>query len=386
MKKINILGGTGSIGASGLDIITQHPELYTLNALSAGSDYKKLIEIAQKFKPAYACISDESNAAAVKNALNPMGITVFSGEQGLLEMASTDCDVTLSAITGFAALKPTLSAMRGSKRIALANKESLVCAGPQVLNAAKKANVQMIPVDSEHNALFQVFESANAHNISGLTITASGGAFRDMSLEQMRDVTPEMATKHPNWNMGAKITVDCATLANKGLEYIEACMWFPIEPENVHVIVHKQSIIHGMVHYNDGSVLAHLSVPDMRTPIAHSFSYPDRIDITHKPLDLIAMGELSFSAPDNNRFPMLKLAQECMKSGAQSKLIAFNTANEIAVSAFLKKEIGFLDISKVTHDIVGNAEISAIESIDNIYEYNDYIANMTLSAIATKAT
>lgn len=386
MKKVNILGGTGSIGASTLDIISQHPQLYELNAISAGSNHKKLIEIAKRFSPKYACITDENNYSEVKAELEPLGITVFGGENGLLEMASLDCDITMSAITGFAALKPTITAMKGSKRIALANKESLVCAGVQVLGAAQGAGVELIPVDSEHNALYQVFEQHNADSIVGLTITASGGAFRDMTLDQMREVTPEMAIKHPNWDMGAKITVDCATLANKGLEYIEACMWFPqIKPKDVHVIVHRQSIIHGMVHYADGSVLAQLSVPDMRTPISYAMAYPSRIAIEHKTLDLVTLSSLTFEAPDNQRFPMLKLAQDSMMSGKQTKLIAFNTANEIAVGDFLNHKIGFLDINAVTQEVVSIAKDMDLKNLDDVYSYNEYIVSLSSEISAKKA-
>ncbi len=382
MKKcINILGATGSIGDSALAIIRNCPELYSIGVLVAGSDVVKLAALAIEFKPKAVAIYEASKLSELKSLLAATTIKIFAGEAGVLEAASINADITLSAIVGFNALKPTLAAIKGSKVLALANKESLVCAGNLVLETAHEHGVSVVPVDSEHNAIFQVFEPHNAKEVSKITITASGGAFRNLSIDQMREVTPEMALKHPNWNMGAKITVDCATLANKGLEYIEACVLFPVAPKDVNVLMHPESIIHGMVHYKDGSVLAHLAEPDMRTPIAYALSYPGRIEIPYKALDLAAIGKLSFSAPDYTRFPMLRLAQDSFVTG-QDALIAFNAANEIAVSAFLSKRIAFLDIYKLVSDCVESRETANLNDVQSICEYNSYICRTANDRLA----
>jgi 1-deoxy-D-xylulose-5-phosphate reductoisomerase len=373
-KRINILGATGSVGESALAIVRDRHELYEIGVLAAGSDAKKLAALALEFKAQAVAIYDATKYDELRSLLSGADIEIFAGESGVMEAASISADITLSAIVGFAALKPTLAAIKGSKVLALANKESLVCAGGLVMKAACDNEVLVIPVDSEHNALFQVFEKENATNVDKITITASGGAFRDLTIAQMQNVTPEMALKHPNWNMGAKITVDCATLANKGLEYIETCVLFPVAPEKVAVLMHPQSIIHGMVHYSDGSVLAHLAVPDMRTPIAYAFSYPERIEIPYKDLDLeaIGSGSLTFAAPDYKRFPMLKLAQDSFAAGQDAR-VAFNTSNEIAVNAFLNKKIGFLDIYKLVSNCVENREVANLNDMHSICEYNYYI-------------
>lgn len=380
-KLINILGATGSIGDSALDIIRAHKDLYKVGMLAAGSDAGKLALLAKEFKPKAVAIADGSKYGELKNLLSGTGIEVLAGDAGLLEAAGMAADITLSAIVGFAALRPTLAAIKNSKTLALANKESLVCAGNLVLETARACGTVVIPIDSEHNALFQVFEAHNAKQVEQVTITASGGAFRNLTIEQMHDVTPAMALKHPNWNMGAKITVDCATLANKGLEYIEACVLFPVAPSNVKVLVHTQSIIHGMVHYTDGSVLAHLAPPDMRTPIAHAFSYPERIEIQHKALNLAEYGTLSFAEPDYIRFPMLKLATECFIEGQDAR-IAFNAANEVAVNSFLNNEIKFLDIHKLVSKCVEGRENANLNDLEKICDYNLYIRAMAGEKIA----
>jgi 1-deoxy-D-xylulose-5-phosphate reductoisomerase len=383
MKKvINILGATGSIGDSAFSVIREHPDKYEVGVIAAGSDVQKLIRLALEFKPKAVALFDDAKHPELKEVFSGSGVQIFSGEAGVIEAASIRADITLSAISGFAALKPTLAAIGNSKTIALANKESLVCAGNLVLEKALAHNTKIIPVDSEHNALFQVFESDNAHKVESITITASGGAFRNLSLKEMEDVTPEMALKHPNWSMGPKITVDSATLANKGLEYIEACVLFPVSANQVKVLVHTESIIHGMVSYKDGSVLAHLAEPDMRVPIAYAFAHPQRLEISHKVLDLAQIGKLSFATPDHARFPMLKLAQDCMASGQDAR-IAFNAANEIAVSSFLNNKIKFLDINKLTDFCITSRKGAYFRDVKDICEYDSYIRILASEKISS---
>ncbi|MDF3048253.1 MAG: 1-deoxy-D-xylulose-5-phosphate reductoisomerase [Candidatus Midichloriaceae bacterium] len=381
MKKvINILGATGSIGDSGFSVIREHPDKYEVGVIVAGSDVRKLIKLALEFKPKAVAIFDSSKYSELKEAFSGGGVQIFSGEAGVIEAASISADITLSAISGFAALKPTLAAIENSKTIALANKESLVCAGNLVLEKAKAYNTKLIPVDSEHNALFQVFESDNADKVKSITITASGGAFRNLTLKEMEDVTPQMALKHPNWSMGPKITVDSATLANKGLEYIEACVLFPVSDGQVKVLIHAESIIHGMVSYKDGSVLAHLAQPDMRVPIAYSFAHPERLEVSHKGLDLAQIGKLSFATPDDSRFPMLKLAQDCMAAGQDAR-VAFNAVNEVAVSYFLDNKIKFLDINKLTSFCVNSRKSASFRDAEDICEYDAYIRTLASEKI-----
>lgn len=372
MKQILILGSTGTIGKNTLSVISEHPEKYQVKALVGGSDVKTLVEQCKLFQPKFVAINDESKVTELKSALKETDTQVFSGESGILELCDQEYDITVSAIVGFAALKPTLSAMKKSKSIALANKESIVCAGEFMLQEAEKHNCKIIPVDSEHSAIFQIFEKQNFENITNITLTASGGAFRTFTMEQLKSVTPEMATKHPNWKMGPKITVDTATLLNKGLELIEACKLFNLPPEKVEIVVHPESIIHGLVNYSDGTVLANLSYPSMRTPISYALSYPYRQHIEHKNLNLADLGKIHFEHPDYSKFPLAKLAKDVAREGMYAG-IALNTSNEIAVDKFLKNQISFLDISSHVTEFVTNLQPQTIRSLDDVFAYNAFV-------------
>ena len=372
MKNILILGSTGTIGQNTLSVISEHSDKYKVKSLVGGSDVKKLIEQCLKYKPQFVAINDESKVKELRDSLSALDIKIFSGESGILELCDQEYDITVSAIVGFAALKPTLASMKNSKSIALANKESIVCAGEFLFQEAAKHNCTIIPVDSEHSAIFQIFERQNFDNITNITLTASGGAFRTYTMEQLESVTPEMAIKHPNWKMGPKITVDTATLLNKGLELIEACKLFNLPPEKVEIVVHPESIIHGLVNYSDGTVLANLSYPSMRTPISYALSYPHRQVIEHKNLSLADLGKLHFEHPDYNKFPLAKLAKDVANEGMYAG-IALNTSNEIAVAKFLNNEISFLDISRNVSRFVNNLNPVNINSLEHVFEYNTFV-------------
>jgi 1-deoxy-D-xylulose-5-phosphate reductoisomerase len=371
-KTINILGATGSIGTSTLSVVKQHSELYKVGVVMACSNWQALAKIAIEYGAHTAAIADEGAYEHLKSALAGTNICVMGGEKAVIEAAEISCDITMAAISGFAGLSTVCAALKACKTLAVANKESLVCAGEFVLELAEKYGVKVIPVDSEHNALFQVFEQHNAKHIEKITITASGGALRDYSIQQMQSVTVEQALAHPNWRMGPKVTIDSATLANKGLEYIEACVLFPVSAKQVDVLVHPQSVIHGMVHYVDGSVLAHLALPDMTVPIAHTLAYPTRIPIRHQALDLAAYGHLTFSRPDYARFPMLKLAQESFQHGIAAR-ICYNAANEIMVTKFLRRQIKFLDIYRMVAGYLQQQHNATIENLQDVFAYHNEI-------------
>lgn len=343
-RRVSILGSTGSIGVSTLDLLERSGAQIEVVALTAGRNVARLAEQALRWRPSVAVIEEQSLLDELKARLAGSGVEVACGAGAVEDVARREADWVMSAIVGFAGLAPTLAAARTGAIVALANKESLVCAGPSLLRIAKLAGGAVVPVDSEHSAIFQVFERANAERISRLILTASGGPFRTWSAEQMALATPEQALAHPNWSMGAKISVDSATMMNKGLEVIEACYLFSMPPERVDVLTHPQSIIHSMVEYADGSTLAQLGPPDMRTPIACAFAWPDRIAWDAPRLDLARIGSLTFEEPDPERFPALGLAKHALRLGAAGPG-ALNAANEIAVAAFLDRRIGFLDIA-----------------------------------------
>lgn len=382
MDKILILGATGSIGVSTLEIVKQHRDKYEVIGIVANNNAKGLAELAKEYNVKSVGINNPEKAKELKEYLSGTNIKIYVGDDEICELASQPHDTTISAIVGVAGLKPTMAALNGTKKLALANKESIICAGSIILEKAKKNNVKVIPVDSEHNALFQVFEADKIENITKLTITASGGPFKNFSLADMTDITPEQAVKHPNWSMGAKISVDSATLMNKGLEFIEACVLFNMPAFKVDVVIHPQSIIHGMVHYSDGSVLAQLSPPDMKTPISYALAYPKRIEIEHKSLDLAKIGSLTFDAPDYTRFPLLKLAIDTYGTG-QSELIKLNTANEVAVNAFLNKKIGFLDIPKIVKNTVAKFDSANLNLIEEVLEYNAEVIKFSESNLSS---
>jgi 1-deoxy-D-xylulose-5-phosphate reductoisomerase len=349
-KTVSILGATGSIGQSTADVITEVRAAggeIEVEAITGGRNLDALVATAARLRPRFVAIADESLLAAARARLP--GIEVGAGEGALLEAAARPADWVMSAIVGAAGMRPTLEAIARGADVALANKESLVCAGPLMLAAAKHANARLIPVDSEHNAIFQVL--GDIAHVEKIIITASGGPFLRKSLKEMEAATPEEALKHPKWNMGPKISIDSATLFNKGLELIEASHLFALAPERIEVLVHPESIIHSMVAYRDGSVLAQLGEPDMRTPISVALAWPERVTTSVPALDLAARGALTFEAPDLARFPALGLCRAAFAEGAGATAI-LNAANETAVEAFLQRRIGFLDIARIVESVL----------------------------------
>lgn len=344
-KQIVILGSTGSIGTQALQVIEEHPDLYEVYALTANNRVDKLIEQARKFQPEAAVIANEDKYQQLKDALADLPIKVYAGAEALCEIVeSGPVNIVLTAMVGYAGLKPTINAIRAGKTIALANKETLVVAGELITELAQQYRTPILPVDSEHSAIFQCLEMNNP--ISKVILTASGGPFRTFSMEQLATVTKEQALKHPNWCMGAKITIDSASMMNKGFEVIEAKWLFGVKPEQIEVVVHPQSVIHSMVEYKDGAVKAQLGVPDMRLPIQYAFSYPKRETLSGERLDFIKCNTLTFEAPDTKRFRNLAFAYEAMNSGGNMACI-LNAANEVVVAAFLKDQISFLGMSDV---------------------------------------
>jgi 1-deoxy-D-xylulose-5-phosphate reductoisomerase len=364
-KTLTILGSTGTIGQNTLKIVAAHPDKFRIQALTGANNVAVLAEQAKTFKPKRAVIANEALYEELKSALSGTGIEVAAGENAVAEAAKMPADVVVSAIVGAAGLKPTLAAIESGHTIALANKESLVSAGELVKREALRRSATLIPVDSEHNAIFQLFDFEHPEWVESVTITASGGPFRNFTREEMRSVTPEQAIKHPNWNMGAKISVDSATLMNKGLELIEAFYLFPLKSEQLKILIHPQSIVHCLVAVIDGSVLAQLSHPDMCTPIAHALAWPERIAAPVKKLDFAAVGSLQFEAPDTARFPALALARQALEAGGNAPTV-LNAANEIAVHRFLKKEVGFLDVAaqvEKTLEAIPNSPLNTIEDV-----------------------
>ncbi len=365
MRTITILGATGSIGSSTLDLIEREPENFQVLALTANCDVAKLAAAAIRTHARRAVVADEGCLAALREALAGTGIEVAAGAKALCETAQMGADITMAAIVGCAGLEPVLAAIEHGGTIILANKEPLVSAGDVILAAAAKFGATLLPADSEHNAIFQCFDAARPERVRRIILTASGGPFRDRSLEEMRHMTLEQAVAHPNWSMGAKISVDSATLFNKGLELIEAARLFPIPSERIEIIVHRQSVIHSMVEYVDGSVLAQMGPPDMRTPIAYCLAWPDRMAAPMAPLDLVGIGRLDFEAPDPVRFPAIRLAREALEAGGARPAI-LNAANEIAVEAFLQRRIGFLEIAAIVADTLNRFDPAAPETLDAV--------------------
>jgi 1-deoxy-D-xylulose-5-phosphate reductoisomerase len=348
-RSVTILGSTGSVGQSTLDLLsraqTSGAADVKVEALTGGRNVSLLAEQARTWRPRVAVIADPALYAELKSQLSGSGIEVAAGDAAVAEAAGAGADWVMAAIVGSAGLAPTMAAARAGAIVGLANKESLVCAGPALLRIAREAGGVVIPVDSEHSAIFQVLQPASAQRLSRLILTASGGPFRTWSLDDMARVSPEQAVAHPNWSMGAKISVDSATMMNKGLEMIEASYLFSTPETKIEVLVHPQSVVHSMVEYEDGSTLAQLGPPDMRAPIACAFAWPDRLPWAAPRLDLAAIGSLTFEPPDPTRFPALNLARRVLKEGAGAPA-AFNAANEAAVAAFLDRRIGFLDIAR----------------------------------------
>ncbi len=370
---VTILGATGSVGESTLDVLGRNAERFHVVALAAHTNTQRLAEHCANTGARYAVIGDASRAAELRDALraHKSDARVLSGEDGLITAVTLDeTDVVMAAIVGAAGLQPTVRAARAGKRVLLANKESLVIAGPLFMQAAREGGARVLPVDSEHNAIFQAlppdFERGlESVGVDRIILTASGGPFLDLPAERLCDITPAQACKHPNWDMGRKISVDSATLMNKGLELIEARWMFSAEPKQLEVVVHPQSIVHSMVAYRDGSVLAQLGTPDMRTPIAHALGWPERIEAGVRRLNLIEMGELSFREPDLGRFPCLGLAYAAMSAGGSAPA-TLNAANEVAVQAFLEGRIRFDRIAAVVERVLESAEHGAIDNLEQV--------------------
>ncbi|KZK96536.1 1-deoxy-D-xylulose 5-phosphate reductoisomerase [Pseudovibrio sp. Ad5] len=350
-KSLTVLGATGSVGASTLKVIAHSPERYDVNALVAGRNVDALAKACRETGAKRAVIGDASKYEDLKAALAGTGVEVSAGREAVLEAASQKVDVLVSAMVGAAGLEPTIEGIKAGSNIALANKETMVCAGTIVCELAEKHGSKLLPMDSEHNAIFQVFEQDDPKAVDKVIVTASGGPFRTSTLDEMRVATPEVALKHPNWSMGRRITIDSASMVNKGLELIEAYHLFPITADQLDVVVHPQSIVHGMVRYCDGSLLAHMAVPDMCGPIAHCLAYPTRKTAPVADLDLGMIGRLDFEKPDFERFPALSLARKVMELGDGAGTI-FNAADEVAVEAFLGRKIGFLQIPELLEDVL----------------------------------
>lgn len=365
MKKITILGATGSVGSSTLDLIEREPEAFEVLALTANCDVGKLAEAARRVRAKRAVVADESCLPVLREALAGSGIEATGGAEAVCDAARMGADWTMAAIVGTAGLKPALAALEGGGALALANKEALVSAGEVMTDAAARHGATLLPVDSEHNAVFQCLETANADRIARIILTASGGPFRERSLAEMRGITPAQAVAHPNWSMGAKISVDSATMMNKGLELIEAFHLFPVGVDQLDVLVHRQSVIHSLVEYVDGSMLAQLGSPDMRIPIAHALAWPRRMATPCQRLDLVSVGRLDFEAPDHDRFPCLLLAREALADGGARPAI-LNAANEVAVAAFLKGGAGFLEIAAIVADTLERYDPAAPGTLDDV--------------------
>jgi len=372
-QTITLLGATGSIGSSTLDIVARHPDRYRLYAVSGYQRIKELAEICHRFCPAYAVVPDEASAEHLRTEIADLKTEVLVGSSALGQVAeASEVDIVVAAIVGAAGLLPALAAVKAGKRILLANKEALVMSGQLFMDEVKRSGAELLPIDSEHNAIFQCLpaqgthfdqESLPASGVHQILLTASGGPFRGFSSDQLAQVTPEQAVAHPNWSMGQKISVDSASLMNKGLELIEACWLFSVKPEAIQVVVHPQSIIHSMVAYNDGSVIAQMGNPDMRTPIAYGLAWPERIDAGVKALDLFQVAQLNFEPADEVAFPCLALARQAFTLGGTAPAI-LNAANEVAVQAFLDHQIGFEQIPELCRYALDSIAVEPADSLE----------------------
>lgn len=373
-QRITVLGATGSIGLSTLDVIARHPERYQVFALSGYSRLDELLALCVRHRPAYAVVPGAEAAARLRDGLVGAGCTteVLEGEAGLCQVASApEVDAVMAAIVGAAGLCPTLAAVEAGKKVLLANKEALVMSGALFMDAVRRSGAVLLPIDSEHNAIFQCLPTDHARGLAQvgvrrILLTASGGPFRETPAAALADVTPEQACAHPNWSMGRKISVDSASMMNKGLELIEACWLFDAAPAKVEVVVHPQSVIHSLVDYVDGSVLAQLGNPDMRTPIANALAWPERIDSGVAPLDLFAIARLDFQAPDEQRFPCLRLARQAAEAGNSAPAV-LNAANEVAVEAFLQRRIRFPEIAGMIEQVLDQEPVVPLPSLEAVF-------------------
>ena len=367
MRRLAIFGATGTIGDNALDLVARHPQRFSVSVLTAHSNVEKLAALAKQFQPDVLVIGDEAGRSRLVESLPAFTGEIMVGEEGLLAAAAHEVDVTVLGIVGFAGLKPALASAARGGILALANKEALVAAGPLLMQIAADNGCQILPVDSEHNAIYQLLQDGRVSDtVDKIVLTASGGPFRTLSKAEMATVTPQQAVAHPNWDMGAKISVDSATLMNKGLELIEARYLFDVAPQRLDVLVHPQSIVHGLVYFNDGSVLAQKGSPDMRVPLAYCMAYPDRIATGVPPLDLAAQGRLDFEAADRDRFPCLALAEAAMQAGGARPTV-LNAANEIAVAAFLAGRIGFAAIAEIVEAVLQADFDTAADTVEAIF-------------------
>jgi len=382
-RRITILGSTGSVGRSTVDLISRNRDRFTVEALTANRNAKSLAEQAVALGARFAAVADPTAYVELKERLAGTGIAVGSGPAALTEAADRPADLLMAGIVGAAGLAPTLTAIRRGRIVALANKEALVCAGSLFLREVKRHGATLLPVDSEHNAIWQCFDFERVDAIDTITLTASGGPFREFSTDQMRGVTPQQAVAHPTWNMGAKISIDSATLMNKGLEVIEAHHLFQLPSERIGIVVHPQSIVHGFVTYKDGTVLAHMGSPDMRTPISYVLGWPERTAYPAKGLDLAAIGRLTFEPPDETRFPGLRLARAALISGGCAATV-LNAANETAVYAFMDDRIGFLDIAATVEETLTALPGGRMDSLDDVYEIDRQAREIAAGIVAAR--
>ncbi|HZJ79455.1 MAG TPA: 1-deoxy-D-xylulose-5-phosphate reductoisomerase [Dysgonamonadaceae bacterium] len=380
-KQIAILGSTGSIGTQALDVIAQHSDRFEVYALTANNNIDLLIEQAIKFSPEVVVIANDENYLTLKEALNSYPIKVWAGMEAISDIVqNSDIDVVLTAMVGFSGLKPTVNALKSGKTIALANKETLVVAGKHIIDLALKHQAPILPVDSEHSAIFQCLNGEDLNRINRIWLTASGGPFKNYSREQLQHVTKAQALKHPKWNMGAKVTIDSSTLMNKGLEMIEAKWLFDVEPSHIEVVVHPQSIVHSMVEFEDTSVIAQMGMPDMRVPIQYAFSYPQRLKSDFKPANFFQLSNLTFEKPDLSVFKNLSYAYEAINRGGNMPCI-LNAANEVAVESFLEDKVSYLAMSDVLEQTMQQATFIETPSLDNYFETDTEARNIATDII-----
>ncbi len=385
-KNIAILGSTGSIGRQALDVIKQHPDKFRAVLLTANNSWETLCSQAVEFNAEDVVICNREHYRKVKDALSGHGISVHEGMEAVCGLVSKpEIDIVLTSMVGFSGLESTVAAVKAGKTIALANKETLVAAGAAVMAIAKETGSRILPVDSEHSAIFQCLQGANGAEVEKIHLTASGGPFRTWDREQIARATKEQALKHPQWSMGSKVTIDSATMMNKGLEVIEARWLFDTPPEKINVVVHPQSIIHSMVEFADGAVIAQLGHPDMREPIQYALGYPERLTLNNRKLDFARLATLSFHAPDMEKFPALRLAYEALEKGGNMPCI-MNAANEAAVAAYLQDRIGFYDISDIISSCMQDAGFIAAPDLGNIYDTNSAVLALAAEKIAGKAS
>ena len=375
-RRIAILGSTGSIGTQTLDVIRRHPDMFEVELISARRNVDLLTKQAIEFDAANVVICEESKYKETADALQDKGIKVWSGVDSLCELVKmSSVDIVVGAMVGFSGLRPTLAALEAGKTVALANKETLVAAGPIVIRTMLEHNAVILPVDSEHSAIFQCLLASKGNSVEKIHLTASGGPFRTWARARIAAATAQQALKHPNWNMGAKVTIDSATMMNKGFEVIEAKWLFDLNPDQIKVVVHPESIIHSMVEFEDGAVIAQMGCPDMREPIGFALSYPQRVSVGNKKLDFASMGHLSFEAPDMKKFPCLELAYDAIKRGGNVPC-ALNAANEVTVAAYLKGLIGFYDIARINEKCMLGMNFAADPSLEDIFLTNKEIATI----------